>query len=178
MEKLYKVCNADREKIVLIAACHLNQLIDTAKHRLGLEGDSAVTLVLEQDGTEIDEEDYFQSLQCNTAFILLDRNQTWIPPNHRSTRRLSLGTVSDDELWAIVDLPLEKLKDLLAGESLQEASAGQEYRLLKKLKDLLPLEKNDAEAVQEACQRHLDDRDRFNEAVQLLNLCNRYINHN
>lgn len=37
-------------------------------------------VVLEQDGTEVDEEDYFSTLERNTSLMLLAPNEKWVPP--------------------------------------------------------------------------------------------------
>lgn len=57
-----------------------------AKEKLGLNGE-AVKVVLEQDGTEVDEEDYFSTLERNTSLMLLAPNEKWCPPGraHRYT---------------------------------------------------------------------------------------------
>lgn len=36
-------------------------------------------VVLEQDGTEVDEEDYFSTLERNTSLMLLKTNEKWGP---------------------------------------------------------------------------------------------------
>lgn len=38
-----------------------------------------ISLVLEEDGTVVDTEDFFQSLGNNTHFMLLKRGQQWTP---------------------------------------------------------------------------------------------------
>ncbi|KAH0617826.1 hypothetical protein JD844_016452 [Phrynosoma platyrhinos] len=41
-----------------------------------------ITLVLEEDGTVVDTEDFFQSLPDNTHFMVLEKGQKWKPgPN-------------------------------------------------------------------------------------------------
>jgi DNA fragmentation factor alpha subunit len=57
----------------------LTWLYFTAKEKLGLNGE-AVKVVLEQDGTEVDEEDYFSTLERNTSLMLLAPNEKWGPP--------------------------------------------------------------------------------------------------
>lgn len=38
-----------------------------------------MTLVLEEDGTVVDTEDFFQSLEGNTQLMLLEKGQKWKP---------------------------------------------------------------------------------------------------
>ncbi|XP_069466066.1 DNA fragmentation factor subunit alpha isoform X3 [Ambystoma mexicanum] len=44
-----------------------------------LPSPQTVTLVLEEDGTIVDDEDYFLCLPTNTKFVALGTNQTWTP---------------------------------------------------------------------------------------------------
>lgn len=41
--------------------------------------DKAVYVVLEEDGTEVDEEEYFQTLPDNTLLMLLHVGDKWLP---------------------------------------------------------------------------------------------------
>ena len=36
-------------------------------------------LALDEDGTEVDSEDFFQTLQDNTVFMVLEKGQKWTP---------------------------------------------------------------------------------------------------
>lgn len=36
-----------------------------------------LTLVLEEDGTVVDSEEFFQSLPCNTALMVLEKGEMW-----------------------------------------------------------------------------------------------------
>ena len=38
-----------------------------------------VYLVLEEDGTEVDDEEYFQTIEDNTTFMLLLKDDIWSP---------------------------------------------------------------------------------------------------
>ena len=51
----------------------------SARDKLGLCG-PGVKVVLEQDGTEVDEEEYFCTLERNTSLMLLGPNDKWAPP--------------------------------------------------------------------------------------------------
>ena len=41
--------------------------------------DEPMTVVLEGDGTIVEDEDYFELLEANTTFILLTDGETWKP---------------------------------------------------------------------------------------------------
>lgn len=47
--------------------------------KLGLDQGSQVKVVLDEDGTEVDEEDYFALLPGNSVFMFLQDNEQWTP---------------------------------------------------------------------------------------------------
>ena len=49
------------------------------KEKLGYPMDKEVYVVLEEDGTEVDEEEYFQTLPENTLLMLLHSGDKWSP---------------------------------------------------------------------------------------------------
>ena len=51
----------------------------SGKEKLGYPMDKAVYVVLEEDGTEVDEEEYFQTLPSNTLLMLLYVGDRWSP---------------------------------------------------------------------------------------------------
>ncbi|CAG0889428.1 unnamed protein product [Cyprideis torosa] len=51
------------------------------KEALCITAGEDVKVVTEQDGTEVEDGEYFQSLPDNTAFLLLRRGERWIPPD-------------------------------------------------------------------------------------------------
>jgi DNA fragmentation factor alpha subunit len=73
----FKVWTADRSVRKGLTASNLDDLIRIAKAKL--EVDDEVTVVLEDDGTEIDSEQYFQSLNTNTVLLVLKQNERWHP---------------------------------------------------------------------------------------------------
>uniref|UniRef100_H3A209 Cell death inducing DFFA like effector a n=1 Tax=Latimeria chalumnae TaxID=7897 RepID=H3A209_LATCH len=72
----FRLCNHDRSSRKGIVAGTLKEFISKALDAL-LITSGLVTLVLEEDGTVIDTEEFFQSLEDNTCFMLLERGQKW-----------------------------------------------------------------------------------------------------
>lgn len=62
----------------------LKELVDKAIETLFIAS-NIVTLVLEEDGTVVDTEEFFQSLDDNTQFVLLEGQQKWA--QERNVRR-------------------------------------------------------------------------------------------
>jgi len=51
-----------------------------ARDKMGLPFDVPVKVVLEQDGTEIDDDEYFNTMERNTTLMILINDQKWLPP--------------------------------------------------------------------------------------------------
>ena len=49
------------------------------KESVGYSDDEEVYAVLEEDGTEVDEEEYFQLLPSRTCLIVLSTRESWSP---------------------------------------------------------------------------------------------------
>ncbi|XP_066481791.1 lipid transferase CIDEA [Tiliqua scincoides] len=64
-----------------------------------------ITLVLEEDGTVVDTEDFFQSLGDNTHFMLLKKGQQWTPgPNY------GIRTVQQPKKMGVANITLDLYK--------------------------------------------------------------------
>lgn len=50
--------------------------------------DKPFFLVLEEDGTIVDTEEYFQTLADDTVFMVLQKGQKWQPPSEKVRSRL------------------------------------------------------------------------------------------
>ncbi|XP_044149879.1 cell death activator CIDE-A [Bufo gargarizans] len=74
----FRVSNWDRSRRKGVMAGTLQELLEKAVETL-LIATRVVTLVLEEDGTVVDTEDFFQSLEDNTQFVLLEGQQKWAP---------------------------------------------------------------------------------------------------
>jgi hypothetical protein len=55
------------------------KLFILAKEKFGIYDWVEVCLVLEEDGTEVDEEEYFQTMKDNTMMMLLFKDDIWTP---------------------------------------------------------------------------------------------------
>ncbi|NXU49174.1 CIDEA protein, partial [Turnix velox] len=71
----FRVSNASRSSRKGIVASTLQELIIKALDAFLISG--IVTLVLEEDGTVVDTEEFFQSLDDNTHFMVLEVGQKW-----------------------------------------------------------------------------------------------------
>ncbi|XP_006152072.1 cell death activator CIDE-3 isoform X1 [Tupaia chinensis] len=86
-----RVSTADRSVRKGIMAHSLKDLLCKVQDTLMLE-DKPFFLVLEEDGTVVETEDYFQALAEDTVFMVLQKGQKWQPPSEQGSRyQLSLS---------------------------------------------------------------------------------------
>lgn len=52
---------------------------------MGLPG-ADVKIVLESDGTEVEDDIYFQTIDRDTVFLLLNPGERWLPPGVEALR--------------------------------------------------------------------------------------------
>ncbi|KAG9483505.1 hypothetical protein GDO78_009430 [Eleutherodactylus coqui] len=84
----FKVCNCDRSIRKGIVADCLEDLLNKAQD--ALLTDEAIMLVLDEDGTGVDTEDFFQSLDSGSVFMALVKGQMW-KPSHKAGYHISLS---------------------------------------------------------------------------------------
>uniref|UniRef100_G1QVZ2 Cell death inducing DFFA like effector c n=1 Tax=Nomascus leucogenys TaxID=61853 RepID=G1QVZ2_NOMLE len=86
-----RVSTADRSVRKGIMAYSLEDLLLKVRDTLML-ADKPFFLVLEEDGTTVETEEYFQALAGDTVFMVLQKGQKWQPPSEQGTRHpLSLS---------------------------------------------------------------------------------------
>ncbi|XP_025027348.1 cell death activator CIDE-3 isoform X2 [Python bivittatus] len=73
----YRVSNCERTLRKGIMAESLNDLLEKVRSALLLVG--TITVVLDEDGTSIESEEFFQTLEEGTVLLVLTEGQTWRP---------------------------------------------------------------------------------------------------
>ncbi|NP_001085903.1 cell death inducing DFFA like effector b L homeolog [Xenopus laevis] len=76
-QRPFRVCNHDRTVRRGVTAGSLRELIARAMDVLFLSG--VVSLVLEDDGTLLDREDFFETLEDGSVVMVLEKGQKWSP---------------------------------------------------------------------------------------------------
>ena len=109
VQRPYKVWSSDRQTRKSITASNLNEFKLRAAEKLGYKHYSNLKVVLEEDGTEVEDEAYFQSAEKDTVFLLLRDKESWLAPGIDALKSgetgcnhwLSwlTGTVLIDSLW-------------------------------------------------------------------------------
>ncbi|KAG7269613.1 hypothetical protein CRUP_005171 [Coryphaenoides rupestris] len=79
-QRPFRVCSHTRETRKGITAGTLEELQDRVCQVLLLAASgTSMVLVCEEDGTEVDSEDFFMALSDNTVLMALESGQTWKP---------------------------------------------------------------------------------------------------
>ncbi|XP_005396118.1 PREDICTED: DNA fragmentation factor subunit alpha-like [Chinchilla lanigera] len=161
-----------------VAASSLEELRSKACDILAIDKSlTPVTLVLAEDGTIVDDEDYFLCLPSNTKFVALASNEKWTYSNSDGgTAWLSQESFEVDETdsgagvkWKNVARPLKgDLSSilLLSEEELQVLSDAPCEDLAQELGQSCAA----AQRLQDTLQRVLDEREEARQSRQLLQL--------
>ncbi|XP_053104731.1 cell death activator CIDE-A [Hemicordylus capensis] len=100
----FHVCTHDRSNRRGVVASTLQELISKTLDALMITA-GLITLVLEEDGTVVDTEDFFQSLEENTCLMVLKRGQKWKPgPNY------GIITVQQPKKMGVANITLDLYK--------------------------------------------------------------------
>lgn len=110
--KPFRVINAERSLKKGLTAHTLEDLRHKVKASLKVHDE--MVLVLEEDGTEVDSEDFFQTLSENSVLMVLDKGQKWTPllvaPNAQLRK---CGQERTDVAKLTIDLYKTNPKDFL-----------------------------------------------------------------
>ncbi|CAL1674893.1 unnamed protein product [Lasius platythorax] len=178
----YKIVDHTRERRKGITASSLKELTNIARNRLALPVDADLTIVLEQDGTEVDDEEYFATLERNTSLMVLHGDQKWIAAGSSTTasRYIVVDDV-DAEGGSRTDkirrrrTPIEPLVSSLHGDpSHISLLGGNDLELLSdmdpdSLADIVP-DRLFLEQLKEASGRFLAEKRQAQESMALLQM--------
>lgn len=172
-KKPCKIWNSKREKKISMTVSTFQELVERGSQKLGLQGQN-VTVVLEDDGCEVDEEDYFSFLPDDTIFMFLEGSVKWTSAANSSTH-----TDDTDSVVFESDVPENDISRLLP----EMQSNPTKIALLTEdqLQEIVELEPEQlacyfnnnirfASSFQDGCQRHLDHRQESRDANALLEL--------
>lgn len=177
----YKIVDHTRERRKGITASSLKELTNIARNRLALPVDADLTIVLEQDGTEVDDEEYFATLERNTSLMVLHGDQKWIAAgSSKASRYIVVDDVDNVEGSSRTDkirrrTPIEPLVSSLHGDpSHISLLGGNDLELLSdmdpdSLADIVP-DRLFLEQLKEASGRFLAEKRQAQESMALLQM--------
>ncbi|XP_042255536.1 cell death activator CIDE-A [Thunnus maccoyii] len=97
--RCFKVCTHSRRRRRGLAASSLDELLEQAA-RVFMLSCHLLTLVLEDDGTVVDSEEFFQSLPNNTPLMVLEKGEMWtqnkIFPSFRQPKKNGIAKLTFD----------------------------------------------------------------------------------
>ncbi|KAK9874679.1 hypothetical protein WA026_005499 [Henosepilachna vigintioctopunctata] len=166
--KPFKITNCSRDTRKGIVALSLEDLCSKVNEKLNIEG--AITIVLESDGTEIDDEEYFATLEPHTSLMILTRDEKWTSVS--TPFNISVDQVDNlkcgPELVGLVG----KLKHNICNVSLL---GGAELEMLSdmdpdSITDITFPDKIFLEQLKEASGRFLTEKRQAKDAMDLLRL--------
>uniref|UniRef100_A0A0B7BI66 CIDE-N domain-containing protein n=2 Tax=Arion vulgaris TaxID=1028688 RepID=A0A0B7BI66_9EUPU len=168
----FKIWNYDRSVKKSLTASSLQELLEKGCSKLNLNHSSALLrVVLEEDGTEVDDDDYFALVPDNSTLLILQDNEKWSPQGSGTIDETdSRGDVSHDQS------ELKHLAEYLKHDLLSIITFNSEQQQLlvdsdtSTLAHLMGRTERYARGVQASCQCHLDELARDKETMDILKL--------
>ncbi|KAM9337119.1 lipid transferase CIDEA [Symphorus nematophorus] len=97
--RCFRVCTSSRRRRRALEASCLDELLEQAA-RVFVLSCHFLTLVLEEDGTVVDSDEFFQSLPANTPLMVLEKGEMWtqnkIFPSFRQPKRNGIAKLTFD----------------------------------------------------------------------------------
>ena len=73
-------CNREIRKSVVASSLLEFKLRGAEKLDIEIVSSADLKVVLESDGTEVEDDSYFQTAEKDTIFLLLKADEKWLPP--------------------------------------------------------------------------------------------------
>lgn len=180
------MCNFTRQKSYGVVVPSLDELKQKGCEFLGYSPTDPVTVVLENDGTIVQDQAYFLCLPLNTKFMLLHEKETWSPVRKmdggtawmaRESMLLETDAVETDAVDAASsaapwwDLAQQLKQDMASVILMSEADLQTLVDApCPELASALGFQEKKAEDLQETLQRVLDRREEERQSKELLQL--------
>ncbi|XP_026288160.1 uncharacterized protein LOC113213347 isoform X1 [Frankliniella occidentalis] len=164
----FKIVDYTREKKFGIVAGSLEELVSKACEKLEVNQNAVVKIVLDIDGTEVDDEEYFETLESNTVLMLLIDSQRWLM--HGKPR----GCIILDETDGRCGQARQLVERLHSDMSYITMLGGKELEMLTDMdpESLSDIDRTFVEQLQQASGRFLAERREAQDALHMLKLYN------
>jgi len=86
----FKIWSADRRMKKSVVASSVSEVLSKGMQKLGILDNSTCRLLMEECGTEVDDDDYLQLLPYNSTLIILQSFENWEPSNHKNLGKSNL----------------------------------------------------------------------------------------
>ncbi|XP_055691719.1 DNA fragmentation factor subunit alpha isoform X2 [Lutzomyia longipalpis] len=107
--KPYKVKDVTRNIKKAVVAATLEEVKAKAAEKFGQPADTLPTIHLDSDGTEIDDEEYFQTLEPNAELIAVFSGEQWMDPTHYVTITTRRDSADSTDCADVERVHLKKL---------------------------------------------------------------------
>uniref|UniRef100_A0A3Q4GGK9 DNA fragmentation factor, alpha polypeptide n=1 Tax=Neolamprologus brichardi TaxID=32507 RepID=A0A3Q4GGK9_NEOBR len=178
-DKPCKVCNFTRQQTHGLVAISIDELKKKGRQCLGFNSSDSVTVVLENDGTVVEDQAYFLCLPSNTKFMLLNDKEKWSPPFDGGTAWMARDSViletdtvdSSSTVAPWYELAQQLKQDLTTIILMSEADLQTLVDApCPELASALGFQEKKAQELQETLQRVLDRREQERQSKELLQL--------
>lgn len=92
-QRPYKVWSCDRQTRKAVVATSLRELKERGGDKLGYGNVPDLRVVLECDGTEIEDDSYFGTIDRDTVFLILRPGERWLPTGVEALRAVVYGHI-------------------------------------------------------------------------------------
>ncbi|KAJ3584622.1 hypothetical protein NHX12_015117, partial [Muraenolepis orangiensis] len=126
----FRVCSHNRETRKGVTAGTLEELRERASQALLLSLSTAASLVLlvcEEDGTQVDSEDFFMALPDNTVLMALESGDTWRPLPCDRWSHMNDPRVKEVMVSGLVKSGASAIRRFIEGAELWQPQRGHEY---------------------------------------------------
>ncbi|XP_077074278.1 DNA fragmentation factor subunit alpha [Siphateles boraxobius] len=179
--KVCKVCNISRQKCYGLAVTSLDQLKLKGGEALGFSPSASVSVVLEEDGTIVEDEAYFLCLPANTKFMLLHADEIWMHIHQidggtaqpfRESANIEIDGMDDvDGFESWRSLAKQLRQDLASIILMSEANLQSLIEVpYSDLAAALNFSQQKTQVLQDTLQRMLDRREEERQSKELLRL--------
>lgn len=169
--KPFKIWSCNRQTKISLTAKSFEEAIFKGCKKLD-QASEHVTVVLEEDGTVVDDEDYFAFIPENTVLMFLIGEEKWTERG----KYVALDETDDGSNISGLDSDVSALLYLLKNDVTKVAtlSDDQIQQIIdcdtSELSHFYSGNERFTKSLQEGCQRHLDDRSRTSEVMDLLRI--------
>ncbi|GAB1598371.1 DNA fragmentation factor subunit alpha-like [Argonauta hians] len=170
--KHYKVWNSEHNIQKDVTAENLQDLLYKVTVEFDI-GSADIKLVLEEDGTEVDDEDYFKFISSGTIFQILSQFQIWkpLPSGGNDVYDGPPGTISNELVSLLSGINSDLAKCLALSDSQLEEIANMS---LVELSRLLVDSEQFATYFKEACEKELISREDNDDILYLLRMIDKH----
>merc|ERR1712071_363134 len=171
MTKPYRITDLERKDVKGICAASLEEILLKARTCFDI-GCDPIRVVLEEDGTEILGDDYFQTLDFNTKLMILKNSETYPPANKPFAFVDEIDNIS--RVYRDPD-PISTIKMLVNNPASIALISEEELEVVAEAEsldagDFADISSKDLLYLQNACADQLENKQKLKNALAYIDL--------